>query len=221
MREPVGAEFRTFDAIPRHCWRVIAADPPWRFLTRTAAGEGKSPQAHYDTMTLEQIRALPVADLAARDCVLILWAWSPMLDVAMRLLEDWRFKFVSAGAWAKRSESGRSWAFGSGYYLRGACEYFLIAKRGQPEARDKSVRNLIAPGDPDLLASECHSPDPAGGDGPLIVDRKREHSRKPDCTLAPFEQAFAGPRLELFARTARPGWSAFGNEIGKFERGGS
>lgn len=214
--EPAGAAFTDFDAIPRHAWRVIAADPPWHFDTRTAAGEGKSPQEQYDTMTLEEIRALPVADLAARDCILILWAWSPMLDDAVRLLADWHFEFVTAGAWAKRSAGGRSWAFGTGYYLRGATEFFLIAKRGNPKVRDRGVRNLIAPGDPADLEG--------GADrdvgGPLLIDRVREHSRKPDCALAPFERAFAGPRIELFSRAVRPGWSAFGNELDKFKSGG-
>lgn len=209
MSEPIGQEYRSFDEIPRRCWSVIAADPPWHFETRTKAGEEKSPQSQYDTMSLAEIRALPIGDLAARDCVLFLWAWSPMLDAAVRLLEDWRFEFVSAGAWAKRSTAGRAWHTGTGYYLRGACEFFLIAKRGDPKPRDRSVRNLFAPEDPADLEF----------DGAVIVDRVREHSRKPDCALAPIERAYAGPRLELFSRSARPGWSAFGNELNTFDAG--
>ncbi|CAK9078251.1 Beta sliding clamp (Beta clamp) (Sliding clamp) (Beta-clamp processivity factor) (DNA polymerase III beta sliding clamp subunit) (DNA polymerase III subunit beta) [Durusdinium trenchii] len=128
--------------------------------------KGRSPQSKYNTMSLSEIRALPMREIAARDCILFLWAWSPMLVDAVRLLEDWRFDFVTSGAWAKRSETGRHWAMGNGYYLRGACEYFLIGKRGNPKVRDKSVRNLFAPPDPRDLepidggeGGDCHSPD--------------------------------------------------------------
>lgn len=202
MIEGIYTDFR---AIPRSAYAMIAADPPWRYEAR---GEGyeKSPQAHYSCMTTGQLARLDVADLAAPNCVLWLWAVGPLLDQAFELMRAWGFRYVTAGTWAKRTETGRCWAFGTGYTLRGCGEFFLIGKRGNPQALANNQRNFIAPEDLDGILGDA-----------VLVDRKREHSRKPDSAYQVAEILFPGPRLELFSREPRPGWSVFGNEARKFE----
>ena len=170
----------------------IVADPPWKIANYSAKGEGKNPFAHYVCMSTADIAALPVNQLAAPDCALLMWATAPMLPDAVALMAAWGFTFKSAGAWAKQSSTGNAWAFGTGYCLRSAAEFFLLGTIGKPKVRSRSVRNLI-------------------------VAPVREHSRKPEAQYEMAEALFDGPYVEIFSRTNRPGWSAWGNEVGKFE----
>lgn len=170
---------------------LIMADPPWRFELYSERGEEKSPQAHYRTMTLDDIAALPVADLAAPDCLLWLWATAPMLDRQIAIMAAWGFRFVTSGVWVKQTVTGKT-AFGTGYVLRNAHEPFLIGARGEPKcARD--VRSAVF--------------------GPV-----REHSRKPEQGYAAAERLIPkARRSELFSRQGRPGWESWGDETGKFD----
>jgi N6-adenosine-specific RNA methylase IME4 len=170
---------------------AILCDPPWRFSNYSANGESKNPVAHYGCMDLDALKSLPVNHLAAPDCAMIMWATAPLLPQAIDLLNHWGFTFKSAGSWAKQSSTGEKWAFGTGYCFRSASEFFLLGTIGKPKVQSRSVRNLI-------------------------VAPVREHSRKPDCQYDMVEQLFAGPYVELFSRTARPGWQAWGNEAGRF-----
>ena len=183
-----------FANLPQYHYGLIYADPPWRFDLHSAAGEAKSPQAHYGCEGLEALARMPVARLAAPDCALVMWATAPMLSHATALMEAWGFEYKTAGAWAKQSATGESWAFGTGFILRSAAEFFLIGTRGNPKVQSRSVRNLI-------------------------VAPVREHSRKPDDGHAICEQLYAGPYLELFARQRRQGWDCWGNETTKFGEG--
>src|SRR5690606_4059918 len=119
------------------------ADPPWRFRTFSAKGEGRSPSRHYACMDIAELAALPVGQLAAPDAALILWATAPLLPQAVWLMEQWGFAYKSAGAWAKQSTSSARWAFGTGYLLRSAAEFFLLGTIGRPRIRSRAVRNLI------------------------------------------------------------------------------
>lgn len=171
---------------------AILADPPWYFRNYSAAGEAKNPVAHYDCMSNADIASLPVNQLAAPDCALLMWATAPMLPDAIDLMRAWGFTFKSSGAWAKQSSTGEKWAFGTGYCFRSAAEFFLLGTIGKPAIRSRSVRNLI-------------------------VAPVREHSRKPDDQYAMVEDLFDGPYAELFARQQRPGWDVWGNQTDKFE----
>ncbi len=170
---------------------VVLADPPWAFKLYSDKGGGKSPQAHYDCMNGTDLASLPVKQLAAPDCALLMWATAPMLPDALTLMAQWGFRFKSAGAWAKQSSTRASWAFGTGYCFRSAAEFFLLGTRGKPKVRSRSVRNLI-------------------------VAPVREHSRKPDQMHAMAEALYAGPYVELFARERRPGWDVWGNQVDRF-----
>lgn len=174
---------------------LIMADPPWRFELWSDKGDAKSPQAHYRTMSIDEIAALPVAELGRDDCLLWLWATAPMLPQQIAVMARWGFIYVSMGCWHKRTRRHKT-AFGAGYVLRSACEPFLIGKRGDPRIESRSVRNLI--------------------EGEV-----REHSRKPEAAYRAAEALMpAARRLELFSRATRPGWDAWGDEVGKFDDGG-
>lgn len=169
---------------------VIYADPCWQFVTRSAKGKGRSPERHYDCMSLDEIKALPVASMAADNCVLLMWAVDPLLNRAFEVIDAWGFEYKTVGFyWAK---IGRGWkpAFGNGYWTRANPEQCLLATRGSPKRLSKSVRRLIM--------------------APVGL-----HSAKPQEAYGRIERLVAGPYLEMFARYAQPGWAQWGDEIGK------
>jgi N6-adenosine-specific RNA methylase IME4 len=192
------AEMRGFWPWPElaaHAYDLIMADPPWRFELYSEKGEEKSPQAHYRTMALEDIRALPVAGLAKPDCLLWLWATAPMLKAQIGILEAWGFAFKTSGVWIKTTPNGKI-AFGTGYVLRNAHEPFLIGARGNPRT-ERDVRSVI-------------------------VGRVRRHSEKPDEAFRAAEALMPGARrVELFSRTMRQGWETWGDEAGVFGSAGA
>ena len=127
--------------------------------------------------------------LAAPDCALVMWATQAQIHHALEAMQCWGFRFKSAGTWAKQSKAGNSWAFGTGYILRSTAEFFLIGTVGSPKSAVRNVRNLI-------------------------VAPVREHSRKPDEMYTMLESMFPTARkCELFARTRRRGWSAWGDSV--------
>lgn len=132
---------------------MIYADPPWRYDDKRCSGNAAD---HYDTMTLSEICALPVADLAADDCILFLWATYPMLKEALQVIEAWGFKYKTIGfQWIKQNKSGNGYFFGLGRWTRGNTEPCLIATKGKPHRISASV-------------------------GQLVFSPLREHSQKPD-----------------------------------------
>lgn len=182
---------QAFGPLPGN-YGVILADPPWHFRVYSEDGEAKSPQAHYSTMPIAEIAALPVRALAnPAGCALVMWCTAPLLGPAMDTMRAWGFTYSSAGAWAKRSKTGAGWAFGTGYRYRSAVEFWLLGTIGAPIQRARNIRNLI-------------------------VAPVREHSRKPAAMHEMIEAQWAGPYLELFARERRPGWDCWGNQVERF-----
>jgi N6-adenosine-specific RNA methylase IME4 len=175
-----------FTDLPLHEAGVVLVDPPWSFVTYSPKGWRKSAHAHYSCMTLDEIKALPVAELCRPDAVLVLWFTQTHTRPALEVMEAWGFTDKSQGAWAKQSKTGRCWQFGTGYLLRSAAEFFLVGTRGRPKQLARSFRNLI-------------------------VAPVRGHSRKPDQMYVEIEKAWPGPYLELFARYPRPGWAQWNN----------
>lgn len=180
-----------FAGLPWGSYDLIMADCPWRFELYSALGEAKSAQAHYECMSLDEIKALDVQQLAARDCLLFLWATNPMLDQAFEVLRAWRFKFKTAGSWEKITVRGNQ-AFGPGYILRTSNEPYLIGTIGSPETTN-SVRSSFR-------------------------GVAREHSRKPEEGFAHAEKLMPNARrIELFSRQSRPGWDNWGDQSNHFE----
>jgi N6-adenosine-specific RNA methylase IME4 len=154
--------------------------------------------SHYDCLDFSVLAALPVADLAANNCALFLWVPDPMLPRAIELIKAWAFEYKTvAFHWVKLNSKAKHQAdyfTGMGYWTRANPELCLLATRGKPARLAKDVRRLV-------------------------VDRRREHSRKPDCVRQQIERLVAGPYLELFARESKPGWECWGDEAGLFDNG--
>ena len=172
-------------------YSIIYADPPWTFKTYSTKGaEKKSAQAHYDCMTLEDIKALRVDAIADKDCVLFMWATYPMLSAALETIKAWGFEYKTiAFTWVKRNKKTDSWFMGCGFWTRSNAEICLLATRGHPRRVSTSVRQIV--------------------DAPVM-----EHSRKPDEVRDRIVQLLGDvPRIELFARQTATGWDCIGNEI--------
>jgi N6-adenosine-specific RNA methylase IME4 len=175
---------------------AILADPPWIFRTWSARGRGRSAERHYgSTMRLDEIKGLPVAASAKRDCVLFLWAVWPNLYDALEVIDAWGFEYKTlAFIYVKQTKSGDSLAWGTGYWTRANSEPCLLATRGHPKRKNADVHQVI-------------------------LEPRREHSRKPDCIHTRIERLVSGPYLELWARQSeRPGWTFWGDEVDKFNK---
>lgn len=169
----------------------ILADPPWQFVNRT----GKMAPEHrrlarYGTLALERICALPVGEIADTVAHLYLWVPNALLPDGLKVLEAWGFTYKSNLVWHKVRKDGHSDGRGVGFYFRNVTELVLFGVRG------RHARTLP----------------PARRQVNLLASRKREHSRKPDELYAIIEACSPGPRLELFARGARQGWHAWGDQ---------
>ena len=187
-----------FAGLQRGHYAAILADPPWPFATWSHKGQGRSGEAHYNTMTHADLEFMPVVDLAAPDSVLFMWVVQTQVPEAIKLIDAWGFTQKSiAFAWIKGAglplfPDDVCDQMGMGKWTRAGFEQCLLATRGKPTRLNADVRQVI-------------------------VDKRREHSRKPDCVHERIERLVAGPYLELFARAERPGWTTWGNEVGKFK----
>jgi len=187
---------------------AILADPPWSYEMRSERGHVKSPEAHYATMSLDEIKALPVADLAGRDCYLFLWSTWPHLPAAMEVMTAWGFRYVTGGAWIKRTVNWHL-AMGTGYVLRSASEPYLVGRIGSPETQSRSERNVLQ-----YPTEICQDDVPD-----LIEAIRREHSRKPVQMRQMIERLLpASFCCELFGREAWPGHDVWGHQADKFDR---
>src|SRR5713226_7628332 len=170
---------------------TILADPPWQFQNRT----GKVAPEHrrlsrYGTLTLANIKALPVAQITAPVSHLYLWVPNALLAEGLAVMAAWGFTYKSNIVWHKIRKDGGSDGRGVGFYFRNVTELVLFGVRG------KNARTL-APG-----RSQVN----------FIATRKREHSRKPDEQYEIIEACSPAPFLELFARGTRPRWATWGNQ---------
>src|ERR1017187_2996731 len=190
-----------FDGIPKKHYRVIAADCPWDFKSNSKAKPGRNARRHYATISLAELAAMPVGDLAAPDCAMFLWITGPLLAIGahLPLMKAWGFKPSGMGfVWIKLNPHAASLfmlksdlAMGGGFTTRKGAEFCLIGKRGRSVRRDAGVHEVI-------------------------IEPRREHSRKPEAFFDRVERYSNGPYLELFARAPRSGWTVWGNETGKF-----
>lgn len=172
-------------------FRTILADPPWQFQNKT----GKVAPEHkrlnrYETMALEEICQLPVAQICEPIAHLYLWVPNALLPEGLRVLEQWGFKYKTNIVWHKTRKDGGPDGRGVGFYFRNTTELLLFGVRG------KNARTL-APGRRQVN---------------IIKSMKREHSRKPDEQYSIIETCSSGPFIELFARGSRPGWTTWGNQ---------
>lgn len=172
-------------------FQTVLADPPWRFTNRT----GKVAPEHrrlsrYETMTTDDICALPVEMLTAKPAHLYLWVPNALLPDGLRVMEAWGFQYKANIVWHKIRKDGGSDGRGVGFYFRNVTELLLFGIRGKNARTEAAGRSQVN----------------------MIQSRKREHSRKPDEQYKLIEDCSPGPYLELFARGTRPGWTYWGNQ---------
>lgn len=177
-------------------WATIYADPPWRFQNRT----GKMAPEHkrlmrYETMALDEIKELPVQEIAGDKCHLYLWVPNALLPDGLAVMDAWGFDYKGNVVWEKVRKDGQPDGRGVGFYFRNVTELLLFG------IKKKSAPNRTL--------------DPARSQVNLIRSMKREHSRKPDEVAEMIERCSPGPYLELFARGKRDGWDVWGNQAGE------
>ena len=171
-------------------YKTILADPPWRFLNRT----GKVAPEHkrlnrYDTLSLNEIKEIPVQDVSSDTSHLYLWVPNALLPEGLEVMRSWGFQYKSNFIWHKIRKDGGPDGRGVGFYFRNTTEIILFGIRGR-------MRTL----------------QPGRSQVNILKTRKQEHSRKPDEIYPIIEACSPGPYLELFARGRREGWNVFGNE---------
>ncbi|MCF3945462.1 S-adenosylmethionine-binding protein [Acidiphilium sp. AL] len=170
---------------------TILADPPWQFANRTGKVAPEHRRlARYGTMSLDDICALPVAEVTASTAHLYLWVPNALLPEGFRVMSAWGFQYKSNIVWHKIRKDGGSDGRGVGFYFRNVTEMVLFGTRG------KNARTLAA----------------GRRQVNYLATRKREHSRKPDEIYDIIEACSPAPRLELFARGVRPNWTAWGSQ---------
>ncbi|MGI6556970.1 MAG: S-adenosylmethionine-binding protein [Eubacteriaceae bacterium] len=174
-------------------YNTIYADPPWQFQNRT----GKVAPEHkrlnrYSTMTIDEIKQLPVSEIAGDKAHLYLWVPNALLPNGLAVLDAWGFEYKTNIIWEKVRKDGGPDGRGVGFYFRNVTEILLfgIKKHSAPNRTLKPARSQVN----------------------LIRTRKREHSRKPDEIIPIIEECSQGPRIELFARGLRDGWDMWGNQ---------
>ena len=169
---------------------IIYADPPWHYRVYSKKGAGRSAESHYPTMTIEKIQALPVSELADKDCALFMWITFPLLKESLSVLSAWGFKFKTiAFVWIKQNRKSDSLFWGMGYWTRTNAEFCVLATKGKPKRMAKNVHQVI-------------------------VSHIEEHSKKPDEARRRIVRLMGDlPRIELFARQKSAGWDGWGNEV--------
>jgi N6-adenosine-specific RNA methylase IME4 len=172
-------------------FRTVLADPPWQFENRT----GKVAPEHkrlnrYGTMVLDEIKALPVAQVCEDTAHLYLWVPNALLPAGLEVMLAWGFQYKSNIVWHKVRKDGGPDGRGVGFYFRNTTELLLFGVRG------KNARTLP----------------PGRRQVNIIRTQKREHSRKPDEAYELVEACSSGAFLEMFARGTREGWAAWGHQ---------
>lgn len=174
-------------------FNTIYADPPWQFQNRT----GKVAPEHkrlmrYETMTLDDIKALPVADIAGEKAHLYLWVPNALLPDGLAVMDAWGFEYKANIIWEKVRKDGGPDGRGVGFYFRNVTEMLLFGIR-----KNSAPNRTLAP-----ARSQVN----------IVRSMKREHSRKPDEIIPIIEACSSAPRIELFARGIRDGWAMWGNQ---------
>lgn len=171
-------------------YNIIYADPPWEFKTYSAKGKSRSAERYYPTMTLDAIKNLPVAKIAADDCALFLWTTAPRLRDCFSVIDAWGFTYKSvAFVWVKKNRKSESLFWGMGHWTRANAEICILATKGNPKRQSAKVHQII-------------------------LSHLEQHSKKPDETRDRIVTLMGDiPRVELFARKKAEGWDVWGNEV--------
>lgn len=186
-------------------YNTILCDPPWPYDNQQDHNPKRGGYT-YPPMTLDEIKALPVKDIAAKNCALFLWATMPKLREALEVIKAWEFEYTTcAFVWVKLNPTAKWWErvearvkftiisggiySGLGHWTNGNAELCLLAKRGAPKRVAKNVKQIV------------------------LAPRGRHSAKPPEVRDRIVRLVGDLPRIELFARDEAPGWSAWGNEV--------
>lgn len=177
------------NAFPNKKYEIIYCDPPWHYgaTVRRNNGDLIPIEHYYPTMTMDQLKAMPVKDIAEDNSLCFMWVTGAFMGEAIKLLEAWGFKYKTvAFVWDKQRNN-------MGYYTMSYCEFVLVGKRGKiPRPFVKPIKQLFS-------------------------EKRREHSRKPQGIRTLIEERWpTQSKIELFAREKPLGWDVWGNETEKF-----
>ena len=171
-------------------YSVILADPPWHYYVHSKKDAGRTAESHYSTMNIEDIKALPVAGIADKDCALFLWVTFPCLLEGLEVIKAWGFAYKTvAFVWVKQNKKSESLFLGMGYWTRSNVEICILATKGRPKRVHAGVHQVV-------------------------VSHIEEHSRKPEEVHHRINQLMGSvPKIELFARRKAEGFDVWGNEV--------
>ena len=186
--------------VPTKKYKIIYADPPWKYNDRrnTHTRFCGGAMAHYDVMSLDAIKNIPVKDISDENCMLLLWATFPNLQEALEVIKAWGFEYRILGfSWIKTNKNDGAPFFGIGYYTKSNCEVCLIGVKGKPIVVDNTISSVL-------------------------IYPRGEHSKKPYIVRDKIVELCGDlPRIELFARLPKDvlfedesfkGWDVWGNE---------
>lgn len=175
---------------PTKKYNLIYADPAWTYDksggVKSARGLAKT---FYETMSIDEIKSLPVAEISDKNCYLFLWATAPNMPQALETLNAWGFEFSTiAFIWIKTNKNTNSLFWGMGNSTRANPEFVLLGKKGQLERKNADIHSVVM--------------------SPI-----REHSKKPNEIRKRILSLYGNlPRIELFARKKIFGWDVWGND---------
>lgn len=178
---------------PKKKYKVIYADPPWLYSSdpKSKRGIWGLAQNHYKSMSLKDLKELPINDIADKDCILFMWATFPILPQAIEVLKAWGFKYKTvAFVWVKQNKKGTDIKkYGLGWYTRSNCEIVLLGRKGKFDRKSAKVQQVIL--------------------SPI-----KGHSEKPDETRDRIVELCGNvPKIELFARKKTYKWDVWGDQI--------
>lgn len=170
-------------------YNIILADPPWAYKDKRNNDSAYGAMT-YQTMPLDEIKALPVKDIADTNCMLFLWATFPNLQPALDVIKAWGFTYKTvAFSWVKTNKKNGKPFFGCGFYTKANAEVCLLGVKGKPIKVSNKVSSIV-------------------------ITPREEHSKKPDVVRERIVELCGDiPRIELFARQQTPGWDVYGNEV--------
>lgn len=172
--------------LPPGPFSTIVMDPPWPYDDRLPGG-GRGAAKHYSLMTLDEIAAMPIGDMAAPDAHVYVWATNGFVAEAVRLIGEWGFTYKTLLTWVKVNKAGNP-HIGMGHYFRNVTEHVAFGVRGRLPTASRSLPTVF------------YAP-------------RTRHSEKPGQFYDMVRTASPGPRIDLFARRGIDGFSSWGNEI--------
>lgn len=176
-------------AFPNKKYNIIYADPPWEYFLYQKQDWRGTANKHYNTLTIEKIKKLPVKQISDKNCILFLWGTWPNLQECLDVIKAWGFKYKTIGFnWIKTNSTNSKCFFGMGHYTKSNSEFCLIATKGTIPIISNKISSVL------------HS-------------SIQKHSKKPDIIRDKILQLVGNlPRIELFARTKVHGWDTWGND---------